>query len=306
MGSGTFGLPVLDALAASRHEVAAVVTAPDKPQGRGRVLTPSPIKVWADAKKISALTPSKLNTPETIAQLKSAGADVFVVASYGALLSEEVLALPPRGCVNVHPSLLPLYRGASPVVQALLDGRTRTGMTIMAMAKDLDAGDILLQKGVEAGTDEDARGLTDRLARMGGEMTVQALDLLEAGKLERVPQDHKTATYCSKLKKEHGRIDWTAPARVVHDHVRALVIWPGSFTTRNGKQIKVLKTRLVASDDTPSEPGRVLGTRAPGGLIVKCGDGPIAIEELQPEGGRPMHWKDFVNGSSIKPGDRFE
>ncbi len=191
-------------------------------------------------------------------------------------------------------------------------------MTIMAMAKDLDAGDVLLQETVDVAADEDARGLTDRLARMGGEMTVQALDLLEAGKLGRVPQDHALATYCSKLKKEHGRIDWTAPAQVVHDRVRALVIWPGSFTTRNGKQIKILKTRPAAAGGMPAgpgeapsgpgsnEPGRVLGTRAPAGLIVKCGDGPIAIEELQPEGGRPMHWKDFVNGSSIKPGDRFE
>lgn len=282
-------------------------------------MTPSPAKDWAEARGVRALTPGKFNTPETLAELRGIGADVWVVVSYGALLSDEALAIPPRGCINVHPSLLPAYRGASPVVQALLDGAEETGMTIMAMARDLDAGDILLQKKVRVEDDTDARALNDRLSALGGQMTVQALDLLESGRLERVPQDPSRATYCSKIKKERGRIDWTQPAKRIHDQVRAFVVWPGCFTARKGRQVKVLRSTVVpepaaaASSGAPggpaaasAKPGQVLETRAPHGLVVKCGEGALAIGELQPEGGRPMSWKDFVNGSSIKPGDFFE
>lgn len=304
MGSGTFGLPVLEAIRTSRHAVSAVVTAVDKPQGRGKVMTPSPIKVWAETHGVAALTPLKLNTPETIAQLRAIGADVFVVASYGALLSAEVLALPSRGCINVHPSLLPRHRGASPVVQTLLEGEKRTGMTIMSMAAALDAGDVILQEAVDVDENEDARTLTERLAQMGGRMTVLTLDLIDAGKAKPVPQDPAKATYCKKLKKEDGRIDWSRPAQAVHDRVRALTIWPGSFTTRKGKIIKILRTRLV--DSTAGKPGDVLDVRGSEGLLVRCGDRAIAVQELQPEGARAMNWKDFVNGSSIKSGDNFD
>ncbi len=323
MGSGTFGLPVLDALAASRHPVTAVVTAPDKPQGRGRVMTPSPAKVWAQSRGIPVLTPAKLNTPETIAQLKSISADVFVVASYGALLSQEVLDLPPHGCINVHPSLLPRHRGASPVVNTLLEGDPRGGMTIMAMVKALDAGDILLQEAVDIEGDEDARELTDRLARLGGGMTVQVLDLLESGQSKRLPQDAARATYCSKLKKEAGRIDWAQSAELIHRRVRALALWPGTMTTWKGKNLRILKTQResrsadgiepVVCDPssaggtsvTSSLPGDVVRIDMRQGILVQTGDGRIWILSIQPEGGRVMDHRDFVNGSSIKPGARL-
>lgn len=303
MGSGTFGLPVLEAIRDSSHKVICAVTAPDKPQGRGKVMTPSPVKVWAEANGAQAMTPAKLNTPEAVAELRAVGADVFVVASYGALLSTEVLGIPPGGCINVHPSLLPRHRGASPVVQSLLEGETTTGMTIMRMAKELDAGDILLQEPVQVSEDEDARGLTDRLARLGGQMTVRALDLLEKNQIQAVPQDGLKATYCKKLKKEDGRIDWSEPARRIHDRVRALTIWPGTFTTRKGKIIKILRVRPVSAAAAGAKPAQVVDLRE--GLI-RCGDGVLAIQELQPEGGRAMSWKDYVNGSSIKAGDSFD
>lgn len=304
MGSGTFGLPVLEAIRTSGHKLVAVVTAVDKPQGRGKVMTASPIKTWAEANGVPALTPLKLNAAESVAQLKAAGADVFVVASYGALLSSEVLALPAQGCINVHPSLLPKYRGASPVVQSLLSGGEQTGMTIMQMVAELDAGDILLQETVDVTDNENARDLTNRLAKLGGRMTVQALDLIEKGKATPVPQNHSAASYCKKLKKEDGRIDWTKPSSAIHNQVRALVIWPGSFTSRKGKILKVTKTRPAPSSG-PARPGEVLDVRAQG-ILVQCGAGAIAIDELQPEGGRAMDWKDYVNGSAIKPGDFFE
>lgn len=304
MGSGTFGLPVLDAVFASRHAIAAVVTAPDKPTGRGRVLTPSPIKVWAESRRVPVLTPLKINTPESIAALREIGADVHVVASYGALLSKDVLALPPSGPINVHPSLLPKYRGASPVVQALLNGDERTGMTIMAMAAELDAGDILLQETVAVGPDEDAKSLTERLAVMGGRMTVQVLDLIAAGRVTRTPQNHADATHCTKLKKEDSRIDWTLDARTLHNRVRALAIWPGTAARWRDKGLKILETSLGEGGSTASgrAPGEVFAIDPARGIGVQTGEGVIWLRRVQPEGGRPMDYKDFVNGSSIKPG----
>lgn len=311
MGSGTFGLPVLEAVRASRHSIAAVVTAVDKPQGRGKILTPSPIKIWAQSHGIPAVTPLKINTPESIAELRALNADAFVVASYGALLSRAVLDLPARpcagarACINVHPSLLPKYRGASPVVQAVLDGETRTGMTIMAMADALDAGDILLQEAVEIGADENARELTDRLAALGGRMTVQALDLIEAGRASHTPQDSSRATYCKKFKKENSVLDWNQPARQIHNHVRALVMWPGSVTQWKNRTLKILETRLHPDCGAAGKPGEVLELSASKGIRVQAGDGSVWILKVQPEGSRPMDHRDFVNGSSIKPGQLF-
>ncbi len=306
MGSGTFGLPVLDAFRASRHQVTAVVTAVDKPQGRGRVMTASPIKLWAEKQDIRVLTPLKLNTVESVAELRSVAADVFVVASYGALLSKEVLEIPLRGCINVHPSLLPKYRGASPVVQALLDGEKRTGMTIMVMAAALDAGDVLLQEPVDIGSDENARDLTDRLAVMGGKMTVRAIDLIEAGRSERIPQDHARATYCSKLKKEDARLDWNWSAQKIHDHVRALSIWPGTVTQWNGRNLKILTTRLADEAAVVTrEPGEILEINPQQGIRIQAGRGSLWVLGLQPEGARAMDHRDFVNGSKHQPGVRF-
>ncbi len=304
MGSGTFGLPVLDAIRASRHTLAAVVTASDKPTGRGRVMTPSPIKTWAQPHGIPVLTPLKINTPESLADLRQADADVFVVASYGALLSKDVLAVPPRGCINVHPSLLPLYRGASPIVQTLLDGRTETGMTIMAMALELDAGDILLQERFGVGADENARELTDRLAGIGGRMTVQALDLIEAGRATRTPQDASRATYCAKIKKDASLIDWTRTASEIHSQVRALVVWPGAVTRRNGKALRILETRIAAADGpVKGKPGEVMELLKGEGIRVQTGSGTLFLKQIQPEGGRIMSHQDYLNGSSLKPGE---
>lgn len=306
MGSGTFGLKTLEAIQASSHPLAAVVTAPDKPQGRGRVMTASPAKSWALERGIRVMTPVKLNAPETVAELRSVGADLFVVASYGALLSEEVLALPTKGCINVHPSLLPKYRGASPVVQALLDGESRTGMTIMRMAKALDSGDVILQQQVEIGAEENATALTDRLSALGGSMTVQALDLIQAGRAQETPQDHNRATYCSKLKKEDSLLDWNWAAAKVHDRVRALSIWPGTATRWKGKLLKVLGLRLA--DTSPASagstlPGQVIEINPTAGLRVRTGSGDVWLLEVQPEGSRPMGFKDFVNGSGLREGD---
>ncbi len=315
MGSGTFGLPVLEAIAASGHNLAAVVTAPDKPQGRGKIMTASPIKVWAEAKGVAVLTPLKLNAPESVAALKTVGADVFVVASYGALLSTEVLALPPRGCINVHPSLLPKYRGASPVVQALLDGEKQTGMTIMMMAAALDAGDILLQEAAAVDPEENARELTDRLAKLGGRMTVRTLDLIESGRSTRILQDHSKATYCSKLKKEDARLDWSWSAQKIHDRVRGLAIWPGTVVQWKGKGLKILSALLATAGTSatpeadPSDagrPGEVVEVSSERGIRVKTGAGSLWVLEVQPEGSRPMNHRDFVNGHAIKPGSVFD
>jgi len=246
-GAGAFGLPALEALKNSSHRLLGIVTTPDKPRGRGRKVTASPLKEWARAAGVPGLPGGNVNEGASLERFRGLGADVFVVISFGVIFSDEFLKTAPRGCVNVHPSLLPKYRGASPVVQAILEGDRTVGTTIMRIAPKLDSGDILLQEAVELEGEENAAQVWDRLADLSGGLLVHALDLLEKNRLQGKPQDENLATYCSKLSKKDGVIDWSLAAPALHNRVRAFFQWPGSVTRAGDADLKVLRRARAES-----------------------------------------------------------
>ena len=305
-GAGTFGLPILEALRKSSHVLEAVVTTPDKPQGRGRAVLPSPLKVWTQEKGVSVLPLTNVNATKSLECLKELEPDIFVVASFGTILSDAFLELPPQGCVNIHPSLLPKHRGASPIAQALMDGEKVVGTTTLRVSSELDAGDILLQERLELQGDENAQQVWDALAILSAGLTVRTLDQLAEKKLVPIPQESKHATYCSKLTKKDSIIDWSWDAEKIHNRVRGLYMWPGTMTRLGEKNIKILKTRWDASLKSENKSaGTVLEIKDPEGLRVAAGKGSLWIEELQLEGKKPMRYDDFLHGHPLNPGFVF-
>ncbi|HWP35488.1 MAG TPA: methionyl-tRNA formyltransferase [Thermodesulfobacteriota bacterium] len=307
MGTAAFAVPSLRALVAAGHTVPLVVTQPDRPAGRGQVPTPPPVKVAAAALGLPVWQPESLRDPAAAERLARLAPDAIAVAAYGKILPPAILDIPRLGCVNVHASLLPKYRGAAPVQWALYHGEPETGVTIMRMDPGLDTGPILLARRVPVGPDEDAEALTARLAEMGAAALVEALARLEAGDLVPVPQDDAAATYAPPLRKEQGRIDWRRPARMLHNQVRAFRPWPGSLTLFEGRPVKVLRTRVLegpAGPTRPGEPGEVVGV-GPEGIAVATGEGVLLLAEVQPAGGRAMGGAEFARGARITPGMRF-
>ena len=304
--AGTFGCPGLTALHRSSHTVQGVVTTPDKAQGRGQRVLPAPPKVLAQELGIPVLPITRVNDPASLRTLKGLAADVFVIESFGQILSEDFLHLPPQGCVNIHPSLLPKYRGASPIQEALMNGDKVVGTSTLCVSPELDAGDILLQDRLELGGDENAKEVWDALANLSAKLLVRTLDLLEKGGLKPVPQKSAEATYCSKLSKKHGVIDWSWDAERIHNLVRALILWPGTTTRMGDKNVKILKTRFDAAlSNEGKEFGIVLEVKDPQGIRVAAGRASLWVEELQLEGKRPMRYDDFVHGHKIEPGFVF-
>lgn len=301
--AGDFGLPALSALHQSSHVIQGVVTTPDKPQGRGQHVQPAPAKVLAEKLGIPVLRINKVNKPESLEELRTFSSDVFVVASFGQILNNDFLNLPPCGCVNIHPSLLPKYRGASPIAEALMQGDQVVGTTTMRVSSELDAGDILLQDCITLQGNENAKDVWDRLAVLSGELLVRTLDELEEGSLKAVPQNSKKATYCSKLTKEDSALDWSWTAEKIHNRVRGLYLWPGTTTVMNGKKLKIIQTLVDSSlGNDQKKPGEVLEIKDPHGIRVACGKGSVYIHKLQLEGKRPMRYDDFAHGHQIKPG----
>lgn len=299
-GSGPFGLAALVELAGGSHPVAGVVTSSDKRSGRGLKVGESPVKAFARERGLAVLDIADANSDAALAALEKLGADVFSVVSFGTIFSPRLLRLPPRGCVNVHASLLPKYRGASPIAYALLNGEHETGVTTIRLTERLDAGEILLQEALPLKGDENALEVRDRLAALGGKLLVRTLDMMEKGTLKPRKQDDAAATPAPKLKKEDGWMDWTRPAEEIHNRVRAFYIWPGSKTRLDGSEITVLKTSF-ADKPAAGKPGEVTGVKGPG-IEVAAGKGVLFIHELKPEGKKAMGWKDFLNGRPVKPG----
>ena len=298
-GTAEFAVPSLEQVAA-HHAVVTCVTQPDRPQGRGLKPTPSPVKQAALRLKLPLSQPeqSHVNLYETLHP------DVGVVAAYGQLIREELLALPTHGMLGVHPSLLPQYRGAAPVAWALLKGETTTGMTIFRMNERLDAGDIALQRTVEIQPDEDAHELTGRLARLGAQAVVDTLEGLAAGQIRFETQDESRATLAPKLTKAQGRIDWTASARTIERLVRATVPWPGASTSWRGGSLKILEAVVGASGVGRATPGSIIQV-AEGRVTVATGEGTLEIREVQPAGRRRMAVKEFLAGHRLHVGERF-
>ncbi|GBD11874.1 Methionyl-tRNA formyltransferase [bacterium HR23] len=297
MGTPAFALPVLEALAEAGHHISGVFTQPDKPAGRGRVLEPPPVKVWAEGKGIPVFQPPSLRRPEAQETLRRLAPEVIVVSAYGKILPPEVLAIPPLGCLNLHPSLLPRYRGPSPVQSAILNGDPVTGVTVMLMDAGLDTGPILSQQ-EEPIRDEDTAGtLTERLFRLGATLLVHTLERWARGKISPIPQDPSQATTTRLLKKEDGLLDFTQPAVRLWRMVRAYDPWPGTFTRWKGKVLKVLEARPWA-EDTPHRPGTVvpLPPHAPAPAGVQTGEGVLALLRLHLEGKRPLGCREFLLG----------
>ncbi len=307
MGTPDFAVPSLDALLAGPDEVVAVVTQPDRPSGRGQRLRPSPVKSRALDAGIRVLQPRRLRKEEGVAfreELVNVSPDVVVVAAYGQILPAEILALPPLGCINVHASLLPRWRGASPIQWAILSGDDKTGVSIMRMDEGLDTGPVILQHSIRIEREETAGRLHDRLSKLGAKALMEAMDLVRDGKDRPASQKDELATYAPMLRKEDGRMDFELSAEELERRVRALNPWPGAFTKLEGRLLKVLRalsmpTRVKAGesaeDETSITPGTVVAA-GPEGIDLACGQGFLRVLELQPEGKRPMTAAAFAAG----------
>lgn len=300
MGTPDFAVPALEKLAQSPdYTVAAVFTQPDKPKGRKMVMTPPDVKVCAEKLGIPVFQPSSMRSEEAYNSLKELNPDVIVVAAYGQILPKAVLDLPKFGCVNIHGSLLPKYRGAAPIQQSVLDGEKVTGVTTMLMDVGLDTGDILLKAETEIGENETAGELFDRLAVLGGELIVETLDKLKKGEITPQKQDESLATHTSKISKELCPIDFNKSAFEVHNKVRGLNPWPVAVTEIAGKTVKVYSTRV---SEMKGEPGTILSLKP---FVVACGDKSVELIEIQPQGKKRMTAQAFLAGHKLNIGDKL-
>lgn len=300
-GTPHFAAAALQALLAQRFSVVAVLTQPDRPAGRGMQLSPSPVKQLALAHGLPVLQPSSLKHADIQHELAAYAADVMVVAAYGLILPPAVLQLPRHGCLNIHASLLPRWRGAAPIQRAILAGDEETGVTIMQMDAGLDTGDMLLKKPCAISMQDNAQTLHDKLAALGAEAIVETLHLLQQGRLARVPQDAAQATYAAKLSKPEAQIDWSADAASIARAVRAYNPFPVAYTTLNATPIKIWQASV--RDEVQGAAGAVLALEK-NGIIVACGHGALCLEVLQRPNARALPAAQFVQGFALHPGDR--
>lgn len=314
MGTPDFAVKILDCLEREGHEIFLVVTQPDKPKGRTKELTPPPVKVWADERNLPVYQPESIRSPEAIAMIRDFPIDIGVVAAYGQIIPEEILRVPVFGYINVHASLLPKYRGASPIQWAILNGDKKTGTTIMQMGPGLDDGDIIMQEELVISETETGGSLFEKLADQGGNMCCMAMTAIENGIVTNVPQKEEDATYVTVIKKEFGAIDFTGEAAYIERMIRALDPWPGAFTFFNGQMLKIYRAGVI-SDEEMVEAGDMYGgaiamEAMPGTviysddfqLLVRTGYGTLAITELQIAGKKRMPVGDFLRGTPIELG----
>ena len=303
LGTPDFAAGALEALIRAGHEILGVVTQPDKPKGRSGEPVPSPVKVCALAHGIPVMQPRRIREREAMAELRQYGADVFIVAAFGQILSQEILDMPPFGSLNIHASLLPKYRGASPIQHVILDGEEKTGITIMQMDAGIDTGDMLYRKEIPILSDDNYATLHDKLMLLGGEAITEALTLLEQGKLTPERQQDALSCYASKIDKEMGRIDFTADVAVIDRLIRAMTPWPSAYTEYRGKQMKIWRAGPVVTENVCGRtPGEVLRTDKDS-ITVAAGKGALCIYELQMEGKKRMTAHDFLLGVKVRPGE---
>jgi methionyl-tRNA formyltransferase len=298
MGTPEFACPTLQKLIDRKDEVIAVITQPDRPKGRGQQTLPPPVKVLAEQHGIPVLQPVKVRVPEVVESIRQLAPDLIVVVAFGQILPKSLLDIPTHGCINVHASLLPRWRGAAPLNWCIINGDTETGVTTMMMDVGLDTGDMLVKKATPIDPEEDTQSLHDRLSVLGADALAETLDLLDAGKLVREKQDDALTCYASMLKKEDGLIDWSKDPRSIKNLVRGMTPWPGTYTYLDGKMLKVYRVKAAEGKGMP---GTVIGTGRPG-LEVACNDGSVVIEELQLEGKKRLPAGDFLAGYKIAPG----
>ncbi|KPP96790.1 methionyl-tRNA formyltransferase [Marinobacter sp. HL-58] len=304
-GTPDFAATALKALLSTRHQVVGVYSQPDRPAGRGRKLTPGPVKQVALEAGIPVFQPRSLKTPEAQGELRALDADVMVVAAYGLILPQAVLDIPRHGCLNIHASLLPRWRGAAPIQRAIAAGDRETGITIMQMDAGLDTGDMLLKAITPIREDDTGGSLHDRLAGMGGEAIVKALEHLERGELRGEAQDESRACYASKLSKDEGHIDWTLDAPAINRLIRAFNPWPGTYTDVDDLRIRIHRAEVL-EDTSDRHPGTVIH-RGRDGIDVACGLESLRITHLQLPGSRPQSVNDLINGGKeiLMPGQEL-
>lgn len=302
MGTPDFAAASLRALTSAGYAVCGVFTQPDKPKNRGHKLAASPVKALALSAGLPVYQPAALRGGEAAEAIRSLAPDLIVVAAYGKILPEEILSIPPLGCINVHSSLLPKYRGAAPIQWAILNGETETGVSIMYLAKELDAGDVILQKTAPIGEQEDAGALTERLAALGAAALLEALEALERGNAGRTPQDARQATYAPMLSRELSAVDWTRSAHEIHCQIRGLIPWPCASTAIGGAAVKLYRAEETR-ERADAAPGTVTAAGKKDGIAVACGDGKILlITEVQPQNGKRMSAGAYLLGHPIAAG----
>ena len=298
LGTPAFAVPSLQALIDAGHVLCAF-SQPDRPAGRHGTVAPTPVKALAQAHGIPVYQFERIRSAEGVAALRAFGPDLMVTAAFGQLLSQENLDVPPLGCINVHGSLLPKYRGAAPIQWAIIEGERTTGVTTMMTDIGMDTGDILLAEETPIGPEETAGELYERLSLIGARVLLRTLEALENGTLLRIPQDEALATRCRMLKKEHGKLDFSEPVQRVHDRVRGVNTWPGAYATLDdGSVLKIWKTRPAAAGGAALPPGACVGG-AKEGLFVQCADGLIELIEVQAAGGKRLDGRAFLRGRPI-------
>lgn len=309
-GTPAFALPTLERLIRSPHRVVAVVTQPDRPRGRGRRVSPSPVKRLAGEHGIPVLEPERLRDEAFRQRIAAQEPDLAVVAAYGRLLPDPLLATPRLGTINVHASLLPKYRGAAPIQRAILAGETTTGITIIRLVREMDAGPMLAWRAHAIGPDETSVAVERGLADLGADLLLEAVAALDSGTAAETPQEHAAATFAPRITRDDGRIDWGRPSRALHDQVRGLHPWPHAFTYLDGARYLILASRVAETGS-----GAAAADAAPGTLLEASGDrlvaaagdaSALAITEIQPEGRRPLPARAFLAGRRWAPGLRFD
>jgi methionyl-tRNA formyltransferase len=307
MGTPDFAVATLDSLERAGHNIVLVVTQPDKPKGRGKKMTMSPVKEWALEREIPVYQPTKIREAGSVDHILSVPCDVSVVAAFGQILPKEILEHPKYGCVNVHASLLPKYRGAAPIQWSILNGDQVTGITIMQMGIGLDDGDILKQEIVPIHEEDTGGSLFDRLALVGGELLVKTLDALEQGSVTPVPQDESQATKVGMIRKDMGKLDFTRSAEELSRYVRGLNPWPGTYTFTEGKTLKFWKAYAIAEEELDEEMKTAsiasIVKADDEGIGVRCKEGVIVVTELQLEGKKRMDVSDYLRGHAMKKGE---
>ncbi len=315
IGTPEFALPALDQLIRSQHKVVLVLTQPDRPRGRGRKVQPSPIKRLVDEKGLTVLQPGLLREDgrQIAAAIRDSGARISVVASYGQILTDEILNATPLGCINIHPSLLPAYRGAAPVQRSILDGNTKTGVTIMQVTRELDAGPVITQQTIEILPDDNARSLGEMAAVIGAEMIIRIINEAEkTGRIESEEQDHEAATYADRIRKEEGMINWAYTTEEIMFHLRAMTPWPGSYTFINGKKrLTLVQAEPLWGNEAvelgepmqETEPGTVTGLKKGFGFSVRTGSGHLLVTRVKLEGKKQVDAASFILGRGVVPGD---
>ncbi len=299
MGTPDFAVPSLEALAEAGHEIVAAVSQPDRPKGRGHKMQPTDVKLAAQKIGVPVYQPEILKNDAFLERLKELEPDIIIVAAYGKILPGYILDYPKYGCVNVHGSLLPKYRGAAPIQRCVINGDKITGVTTMYMDRELDTGDIIFKQETEIGEDETAGELFDRLARLGGKLIVKTVEAIENGTAPRIKQDGEAATYAPMMEKSTGHIDWSKTNREIINLIRGVNPWPIAYSMYRGEVMKIFR---ASASDGSGAPGEVLGARGKK-LEIACRGGSILIEELQMRGGKRMSAESYLNGHSIDAGE---